>query len=60
MLALEHRFNREAGIYGFDLPEYFRTEELSPQGVVFDVSEEEINKLFSNFNCLSWGVDMLF
>jgi len=48
VLREERAFNRAAGIAdGADnLPDFFRTEPLAPDNVVYDISKEELNKLF--------------
>jgi aldehyde:ferredoxin oxidoreductase len=45
-LRLEREFNRKAGITVDMLPEYFRTEPLSPKGSVFDVPQDQLDQLF--------------
>lgn len=48
VLLMERAFNRAAGFTPADdrLPEYFKTEALPPFNVVFDVSDEDLDKLF--------------
>jgi aldehyde:ferredoxin oxidoreductase len=49
VLRDEKAFNRAAGICeGADeLPDFFRSEPLAPHNVVFDVSKEELAKLYN-------------
>ncbi len=48
IIETERRFNSEAGFTKEDdrLPEYMREESLPPHNDVFDVSEEELDKVF--------------
>lgn len=48
ILKIEREFNKEAGFTSADdrLPEFMREEELPPHNEVFDVSNEEIDKVF--------------
>jgi len=46
VLRDERTFNKAAGICGDDLPDFFRKEPLSPHDVVFDVSNEDLAKVF--------------
>jgi len=45
VLKSEKKFNEEAGFTTKDdrLPEFFTKEQLPPSGLVFDVSEEEVD-----------------
>lgn len=49
VLTTEKRFNTAAGFTNKDdrLPEFFGKEPLYPSGLVFDVSEEEIDSTLS-------------
>ena len=49
VLTAERDFNRRAGFTNKDdrLPGYMRTEKLSPHGVVFEVSDEELDGVFN-------------
>jgi aldehyde:ferredoxin oxidoreductase len=48
VLRDERAFNQAAGIAegADDLPDFFRTEPLAPRNVVYDISKEELHKLF--------------
>jgi aldehyde:ferredoxin oxidoreductase len=48
-LIAERTFNRNAGFTAADdrLPEFFRTEKLSPHDVTFDVSDEALDEVFN-------------
>ena len=48
VLRDERQFNKMAGIAegSDDLPDFFRSEKLPPHDVVFDISKEELNKVF--------------
>lgn len=50
ILRTELAFNRAAGLNKADdrLPEFFRVEKLSPNGLVFDVSDKDINQVHSD------------
>ncbi|MBA4380873.1 MAG: aldehyde ferredoxin oxidoreductase, partial [Anaerolinea sp.] len=47
-LKLEREFNRRAGFTAKDdrLPEWMRREPLPPHNAVFDVPEEDLDKIF--------------
>ncbi len=49
VLKMERDFNARAGFTSADdrLPEFFKTEKLSPHNEVFDVSDEELDTLFN-------------
>lgn len=49
ILRTELAFNRAAGLNKADdrLPEFFRVEKLSPKGLVFDVSDKDIDQVHS-------------
>ncbi len=49
VLKTEREFNRLAGFTNADdrLPEFFRLEELPPHNVVFDVPDEELDKVYN-------------
>ena len=48
VLAMEKEFNEKAGFTAKDnrLPEFMRTEKVSPNNTVFDVSYDEIDEVF--------------
>jgi len=48
VLAVERKFNKAAGFTANDdrLPEFLRKEPLPPSGEIFDVSNEELDKVF--------------
>jgi aldehyde:ferredoxin oxidoreductase len=50
ILQTELAFNRAAGLNKADdrLPEFFRVEKLSPKGLVFDVSDKDIDQVHSD------------
>ncbi len=50
MIETERKFNSEAGFTKEDdrLPEFMREEELPPHNNVFDVSDEELDKVFGS------------
>jgi aldehyde:ferredoxin oxidoreductase len=49
ILSMERDFNIRAGFCPGDdrLPEFFKKEPLSPHNVVFDVPDEELDKVFN-------------
>ena len=52
ILRTELAFNRAAGLSKADdrLPEFFKVEKLSPSGLVFDVSDKELNQVHSDLS----------
>lgn len=48
VLLMEKEFNRRAGFTEADdrIPEFMRTEKLPPYGVVFDVADEDMKRMF--------------
>ena len=50
VLRKEREFNKKAGFNAADdrLPEWMTKEPLPPHNVVFDVSEEELDKVFAD------------
>jgi aldehyde:ferredoxin oxidoreductase len=54
VLRVEREFNRRAGFSPAHdrLPEFFRKEPLAPHNTVFDVSDEEMDKMNEKFNML--------
>lgn len=50
ILDIERRFNKEAGFTNADdrLPEFMKEEELPPHNQVFDVPDEELDKVFES------------
>jgi aldehyde:ferredoxin oxidoreductase len=50
VLDLERDFNRKAGFTAFDdrLPEFMRTEPLPPHNTVWDIADEELDRVFSS------------
>jgi aldehyde:ferredoxin oxidoreductase len=51
-LAVERAFNRGAGFTPLDdrLPDFFRTEKLSPHDVTFTVPDEELDKVYAEID----------
>ena len=50
VLKVEREFNKKAGFTKMDdrLPEFFKHEPLPPHNVVFEVPDEELDKVFEN------------
>jgi aldehyde:ferredoxin oxidoreductase len=50
VLRMERDFNKRAGFTNKDdrLPEFFRTEPLPPHNVTFDVTDEELDKVYED------------
>jgi aldehyde:ferredoxin oxidoreductase len=50
VLRMELEFNRKAGITASDyrLPEYMHTEPLPPHNAVFDVPDDELDRVFDD------------
>ena len=50
VLKVEREFNKKAGFTKVHdrLPEFFKNEPLPPHNVVFEVSDEELDKVFEN------------
>ncbi len=50
VLKKEREFNKKAGFTKLDdrLPEFFKTEPLPPHNVVFEVTDEELDKVFES------------
>jgi aldehyde:ferredoxin oxidoreductase len=51
ILKKERDFNRRAGFTPMDdrLPEFFRKEPVPPHNVTFDVSDEELDKVYAPY-----------
>jgi len=49
VLGMERNFNKSAGFTAADdrLPEFFRTEKLSPHNLVFDVTDQDLDGVYS-------------
>ena len=50
VLKVEREFNKNASFTKVDdrLPEFFKNEPLPPHNVVFEVPDEELDKVFEN------------